>query len=169
MTEEKSELLSQILERYEQINGRKILENLKKYEFSDDERFASACLKKAVEYLEKKGGELTDEEFLALLIRLTIMYFVEVKHKSNLWYLILSRLLPKGIQTAKMSEVVKKFEEQFIEYMELLATAEGDEEIRNAVLVFLFKENAEFTLSVIKTIEGKVDSISKIKRRWNDG
>jgi hypothetical protein len=53
--------------------------------------------------------------------------------------------------------------------MELLATAEGDEKIRDAVLVFLFKENAEFTLSVMKAIEGKVDSISKIKRRWNDG
>jgi hypothetical protein len=169
MVEEKSELLSLILKRYEQINGRKILENLKKYEFSDDERFASACLKKAFEYLEKKGGELTDEEFLALLIRLTMMYFVEVKRYSNLWYSILSALLPEEIQTAKMSEVVRKFEEQFIEHMETIAQIDGDEGIRNAVLVFLFKENAEFTLSVLKAIEGKVDSISKIKRRWNDG
>ena len=163
MGEERNEILEQIFERYEQIDGRKILESLKRFEFRDDEEtFEKACLLGAVKYLEKKNGEMTDEEFLALLIRLTIMYFVEVKHHSNLWYLILSALLPKEIQMAKMSEVVRRFEEQFIEYMEMLAKVKGDEGIRDAVLVFLFKENAEFALSVLTTLEGKIDQISKM-------
>jgi hypothetical protein len=163
MVEEKSELLSQILERYNQIDGRKILESLKKFEFRDNEEtFQKACLMGAVEYLEGKGGELTDEEFLALLIRLTMMYFVEVKHHAELWYLLLSALLPKEIQMAKMSEVVRRLEEQFIEYMETISQMRGDEGIRDAVLIFLFKENAEFVLSVLASIEGKVDQISKM-------
>ncbi|MCI4463754.1 MAG: hypothetical protein JHC30_06255 [Caldisericum sp.] len=163
MVAEKSELLAQILERYHQINGRKIIESLKKFEFRDDEeKFAGACLKGAVEYFEKKGGEMTDEEFLALLVRLVIMYFVEVKHHSEMWYLLLSALLPKEFQMAKMSEVVRKLEEQFIEYMEMISQIRGDDGIRDAVLVFLFKENADFALSVLTTIEGKVDQISKM-------
>jgi len=163
MVEEKSELLSQILERYNQIDGRKILESLKKFEFRyNEETFQKACLMGAVEYLEGKGGELTDEEFLALLIRLTMMYFVEVKHHAELWYLLLSALLPKEIQMAKMSEVVKRLEEQFIEFMEMVAQIKGEEGIRDAVLVFLFKENAEFVLAILKTIEAKFDNISKM-------
>jgi hypothetical protein len=163
MIEGKSELLAQVFERYEQIDGRKILESLKKFEFRDDvETFEKACLLGAVEYLEKKNGEMTDEEFLALMIRLTMMYFVEVKHRSNLWFLILSALLPEEIQKAKMSEVVKKLEEQFIEYMEMISQARGDEGIRDAVLVFLFKENAEFTLTLLKTTETMLDHISRV-------
>jgi hypothetical protein len=163
MIEGKSELLSQIFERYEQIDGRKILESLKKFEFRDDEKtFQKACLMGAVEYLERKGGKLTDEEFLALMIRLTMMYFVEVKHHTEMWYLLLSALLPEEIQMAKMSEVVKKLEERFIEYMEMLAKVKGDESIRDMVLVFLFKENADFILTLFKTMEAVLDHISRV-------
>ncbi|ALG96934.1 hypothetical protein [Hydrogenobaculum phage 1] len=163
MVEGKSELLSQIFERYEQIDGRKILESLKKFEFRDDEKtFERACLIGAVEYLESKGRDMTDEELLALMIRLTMMYFVEVKHHTEMWYLLLSALLPKEIQMAKMSEVVKRLEEQFIEYMETIAQVKGDEGIRDAVLVFLFKENADFILTLFKTMEAVLGHISRI-------
>jgi hypothetical protein len=137
--------------------------SLKKFEFRDDEKTShNACLLRAVAYLERKGGELTDEEFLALMIRLTMMYFVEVKHNTEMWYLLLSALLPEEIQMAKMSEVVKKLEEQFIEYMEMLAKVKGDESIRDMVLVFLFKENADFILTLFKTMEAVLDHISRV-------
>jgi hypothetical protein len=105
-------VLEEIFDRYEKIDGHKILECLRKFEFRHDEKiFEKACLSGVVEYLTSKDGEMTDEELLALLIRLTIMHFVEVKHHTNLWYLILSALLPEEIQKSKMSEVVRRFEE----------------------------------------------------------
>jgi hypothetical protein len=157
-----NEVLAKVLERYENINGRKILEALKNFEFNHEAKtFERACLEKAVQYLEQKK-EMTDEEFLALLVRLCIMYFVQKKHHQNLWYLILSGLLPKEIQEAKMSEVVKKFEEQFIEYMEIIGSLRGDEGIRDAVLFFLFQENAEFVLTVFKATEIVIKNLNKM-------
>jgi hypothetical protein len=107
MIKEKDDILSQIFERYEQINGKKILDALKKFEFRKNEKtFERACLMGAVEYFEKKAWKMTDEEFLALLIRLCMMHFVQEGYRKNLWFLIMSRLLPQEIQQAKMSEVV---------------------------------------------------------------
>jgi hypothetical protein len=163
MVEVKGEVLKEVFERYKKINGQKILENLRKFEFRHNERtFERACLSEAVEYLKGKGGDMTDEEFLALLIRLTMMYFVEVKHRSEMWYLILAGLLPETIQKAKMHEVVKRFEEQFIEYMEMIAKMRGDEGIRDAVLIFLFDENADFTLTFFEATKALTDYINKI-------
>jgi hypothetical protein len=157
-----NEVLANILERYENISGRKILEALRKFEFKDEAKtFERACLEKAVEYLEQKR-EMTDEEFLALLVRLCMMYFVQKKHHQNLWYLLLSGLLPREIQEAKMSEVVRKFEEQFIEYMEMVGSLRGDEGIRDAVIYFLFQENAEFVFTIFKTTEMVVENLSKM-------
>lgn len=163
MVEVKGEVMEKIFNRYEKIDGRKILEALKKFEFNHEAKtFEKACLERAVEYLKGKGGDMTDEEFLALLIRLTIMYFVEVKHRSEMWYLILAGLLPETIQKAKMHEVVKRFEEQFIEYMEMIAKMRGDEGIRDAVLIFLFDENADFTLTFLETTKTLTDYINKV-------
>ncbi len=163
MTEKNSEILLQILEKYNQIEGRKILEALKKYEFRDNEEtFQKACLLGAVEYLERKKEKLSEEEFLALLIRLSMMYFVEKKHHTEMWYILLSALLPKEIQMARMSEVVKRLEEQFIEFMRTIAQTRGDEGIKDAVLIFLFKENAEFTLPMLATVEENANQISRM-------
>jgi hypothetical protein len=163
MIEERNEILSQIFERYEQINGRKILDALKKFEFRENEKtFEKACLMGAVEYLEKRVGEMTDEELLALLVRLCMMHFVQEGHRKNLWFLIMSGLLPKEIQEAKMSEVVRKFEEQFIEYMEMIGSLRGDEGVRDAVLFFLFKENSEFVFLVLQTTNMMLENISKM-------
>jgi hypothetical protein len=157
-----NEVLAKIFERYENISGKKILEALRKFEFNHEAKtFERVCLEKAVEYLEQKK-EMTDEEFFALLVRLCIMDFIQKKHRQNLWYLILSGLLPKEIQEAKMSEVVKKFEEQFIEYMKMIEKIRGDEGIRDAVLFFLFKENAEFVFTVFKATEMVVENLSKM-------
>jgi len=163
MVEVKGEVMEKIFNRYEKIDGRKILEALKKFEFNHEAKtFEKACLERAVEYLKCKNDEMTDEEFLALLIRLTIMYFVEVKHRSEMWYLILAGLLPEEIQKAKMHEVVKRFEEQFIEYMEMIAKMRGDEGIRDAVLIFLFDENADFTLTFFEATKALTDYINKV-------
>jgi hypothetical protein len=163
MVEVKGEVMEKIFNRYEKIDGRKILEALKKFEFNHEAKtFEKACLERAVEYLKCKNDEMTDEEFLALLIRLTIMYFVEVKHRSEMWYLILAGLLPETIQKAKMHEVVKRFEEQFIEYMEMIAKMRGDEGIRDAVLIFLFDENADFTLTFFEATKALTDYINKV-------
>jgi len=163
MVEVKGEVMEKIFNRYEKIDGRKILEALKKFEFNHEAKtFEKACLERAVEYLKCKGGDMTDEEFLALLIRLTIMYFVDVKHRSEMWYLILAGLLPETIQKAKMHEVVKRFEEQFIEYMEMIAKMRGDEGIRDAVLIFLFDENADFTLTFFEATKALTDYINKV-------
>jgi hypothetical protein len=163
MVEVKGEVMEKIFNRYEKIDGRKILEALKKFEFNHEAKtFEKACLERAVEYLKCKNDEMTDEEFLALLIRLTIMYFVEIKHRSEMWYLILAGLLPETIQKAKMHEVVKRFEEQFIEYMEMIAKMRGDEGIRDAVLIFLFDENADFTLTFFEATKALTDYINKV-------
>jgi uncharacterized protein (UPF0332 family) len=155
-------VLAKILEWYESISGKKILEALKKFEFNHEAKtFERACLEKAVQYLEQKGT-ITNEEFLALLVRLCIMHFVQKKHYQSLWYVILSNLLPKEIQEAKISEVVKKFEEQFIESMEIIEKLQGDEGIRDAVLVFLFKENADFVFTVFNSAEMIVENLKKI-------
>jgi len=154
LIESNSEILTNIFKRYEQINGKKILESLKKLEFKDDEeRFSTACLIKVVKHLEKKKDEMSDEEFLALLIRLVMMYFVREKRYSDLWYLFLLRWLSKEFRINKKSEIVKRLEEQFIEYMEEVAQEHGDKAMKDTVLMFLFKENAEFTLPVLETIE----------------
>jgi len=156
------EVLAKILERYENISGRKILEALRKFEFNHEAKtFERACLERAVQYLEQKEA-MTDEEFLALLVRLCMMYFVQEKHPQNMWFLILSGLLPKEIQEGKTSEAVRRFEEQFIEYMEMVGSVRGDEGIRDVVLFFLFKENAEFVFTVFKTTEMVVENLSKM-------
>jgi hypothetical protein len=46
--------------------------------------------------------------------------------------------------------------------MEMLAKVKGDGVIRDAVLVFLFKENADFTLTLFKTTEAMLDHISRV-------
>jgi hypothetical protein len=156
------EVLVKVLERYENISGKKILETLRKFEFNHEAKtFERACLERAVEYLEQRG-EMTDEEFLALLVRLCIMYFVQKKHCSNLWFLILSGLLPREIQEAKMSEVVERFEEQFIEHMEIIEKFYGDEGIKNSVLIFLFEENADFVFIIFKTMKMIVENLSQM-------
>ena len=162
MVEKDNEFLSQIVDRYEQIDGGKILEALKNFEFNHEAKtFEKACLERAVEYLKSKDGEMTDEEFLALLIRLTMMHFVQVKYSSNMWYLILCGLLSEDIQRAKMSEVVKRFEEQFIEYMEMLSKVSGEEVIKRAVFIFLFKENADFVFPLLQTTEALMSQVSR--------
>jgi len=147
------DVIAKGFEKYKNVRGREILEALKKFEFNDEaEKFEKACLEKVYQYLEEKG-ELTDEEFLALLIRLCMMYFVEVGLGKNLWYLILLAMLPKEIQQAKLSEIVRRMEEEFIKYMEAMAKLRGDEGVRDAVLVFLFLENADFICSVFEVAE----------------
>ena len=114
------ELVSQAIKKFENVDAQKVLEILQNFGFNHSARsFEHACFEPIIKYF-KDRNELTDEEFLALLVRLCIMYFVQVKNHQNLWYLILSGLLPKEIQEAKMSEVVRLMEEQFIEYMEIL-------------------------------------------------
>ena len=163
MFEKDNEFLSQIVDRYEQIDGGKILEALRKFKFNHEAKtFEKACLEKAVEYLKSKDGEMTDEEFLALLIRLTMMHFVQVKYSSSMWYLILCGLLSEDIQRAKMSEVVKRFEEQFIEYMEMLSKVSGEEVIKRAVYIFLFKENADFVFPLLQTTEALMSQVSRV-------
>jgi len=153
MVEVKDGILK-IFDKYEKVEGRKILENLKKFEFrQNEEAFERACLLGAVEYFESKDGEITDEEFLALLIRLTIMHFVAEKWRSSMWYLILWGLLFEKNQKFKMSEVVQRFEEQFIEYMEILEKAIGDGGIKMIMFTFLFIENADFTFRLLNITE----------------
>ena len=162
MVEGREDFLAQIFERYNSINGRKILEALRKFEFNHEAKtFERACLERAVQYLEQKK-EITDEEVLALLIRLCMMHFVQEGHRKNLWFLIMSGLLPKEIQQAKMSEVVRKFEEQFIEYMEMINALRGDEGVRDAVLFFLFQENADFIFVVFQASQILVSNVKKM-------
>jgi hypothetical protein len=162
MIEERDDFLVQIFERYNNINGRKILEALRKFEFNPEAKtFERACLERAVQYLEKKK-EITDEEVLALLIRLCMMHFVQEGHRKNLWFLIMSGLLPKEIQEAKMSEVVRRFEEQFIEYMEMINSLRGEEGVRDAVLFFLFQENADFIFAVFQASNMLLSGVKKM-------
>jgi hypothetical protein len=162
MTEGREDFLAQIFERYNSINGRKILEALRKFEFNHEAKtFERACLERAVQYLEKKK-EITDEEVLALLVRLCMMHFVQEGHRKNLWFLIMSGLLPKEIQEAKMSEVVRKFEEQFIEYMEMINALRGDEGVKDAVLFFLFQENADFIFAVFQASQILISNVKKM-------
>jgi hypothetical protein len=162
MVEGREDFLAQIFERYNRINGRKILEALRRFEFNHEAKtFERACLEKAVQYLEQKE-ELTDEEVLALLIRLCMMHFVQEGHRKNLWFLIMAGLLPQEIQQAKMSEVVLKFEEQFIEYMEMINALRGDEVVRDAVLFFLFQENADFIFAVFQASNMLLSGVKKM-------
>jgi hypothetical protein len=162
MIEGKDDLLAQFFERYNSINGRKILEALRKFEFNHEAKtFERACLEKAIQYLEQKK-EITDEEVLALLIRLCMMHFVQEGYRKNLWFLIMSGLLPREIQEAKMSEVVRKFEEQFIEYMEMINSLRGEEGVRDAVLFFLFQENADFIFAVFQASNILLSSVKKM-------
>jgi hypothetical protein len=162
MIEGKEDILAQLFERYNSINGRKILEALRKFEFNHEAKtFERACLGRAVQYLEQKK-EITDEEVLALLVRLCMMHFVQEGHRKNLWFLIMSGLLPQEIQQAKMSEVVRKFEEQFIEYMEMINALRGDEGVRDAVLFFLFQENADFVFAVFQASNILLSSVKKM-------
>jgi hypothetical protein len=160
--EEKKDVLAKVLEDYENISGRGILEALRNFGFNHESKtFEQACLEKAIEYLEQKE-EMTNEEFLAILIRLCVMYFVQVKSSTSIWYLILFGLLPKELQQAKMSEVVKAIENQFVEYMEILGQIKGDEGIKDAVLVFLFKENGDLTSTVFETTNVITETLSKL-------
>jgi hypothetical protein len=162
MVERRDDFLVQILGDYNRINGRKILEALRRFEFNHEAKtFERACLEKAVQYLEQKE-ELTDEEVLALLIRLCMMHFVQEGHRKNLWFLIMAGLLPQEIQQAKMSEVVLKFEEQFIEYMEMISALRGDEVVRDAVLFFLFQENADFIFAVFQASDMLLSGVKKM-------
>ncbi|MCC6025506.1 MAG: hypothetical protein LM575_00870 [Caldimicrobium sp.] len=159
----KSEILVELFERYEEIDGRKILDILREFGFRDDERtFERVCLMGVLEYLDRKDGEMTDEEVLACLIRLVLMHFVEKKYCTSLWYLLLLGLMDEELQKSKPSEVVKRLEEQFIEHMEMIEAMSGPEGIRNMVLVFLFKENAEYVLSVLEEIEWSKEGISRL-------
>jgi hypothetical protein len=144
--------LQKLLEQYETIKGEKILENLRKFKFNhEDPNFVEACLGDIKKHFEKRHEEISYEELLAFLVRLTIMHFVEKKHIKNMWFLILASLLPEELQNAKSSVLVEKMEAQFIRYMEMLGAIKGEEAIRDGVLKFLFKENRDFTFPVLNS------------------
>jgi hypothetical protein len=163
MIEKESKILVEIFERYEEIDGRKVLNILKEFGFRDDEEtFERVCLMGVLEYLNRDNGKLTNEEILAVLIRLVLMHFVKKKYSSSLWYLLLLGLMDEELQKSKASEVVKRLEEQFIEHMEMIEAMSGPEGMRNMVLGFLFKENGEYVLSVLEEIEKGKEGISKL-------
>jgi hypothetical protein len=147
-------LLQKILEQYETLKGKKILESLRSFTFDHkDPKFAEACLKGIKKYFEEKGGKIDYEELLAVLVRANIMNFVEREHIQNLWYLLLFALLPKELHNVPKSVLVEKIEIEFIKFMETLKIIYGEDAVKDGVLKFLLKENREFTFSVFYTIE----------------
>jgi hypothetical protein len=154
MTKEAPALLQKILERYETLKGGEILKSLRSFSFDhEDANFAEACLKGVRKYFEGKGGEVTYEELLAVLVRANIMNFVEKEHVNNLWYLLLLALLPEEYRNMPKSFFVEKIETEFIRFMEMLEAMGGEETVRDGVLKFLFKENREFTFSIFNAID----------------
>jgi hypothetical protein len=154
MMKEPPALLQKILERYETLKGGKILKSLRSFSFDhEDANFAEACLKGVRKYFEGKGGEVSYEELLAVLVRANIMNFVEREHVNNLWYLLLIALLPKEFRDVPESVVVEKIETEFIRFMEMLESMGGEDAVRDGVLKFLFKENREFTFSIFNAID----------------
>jgi hypothetical protein len=147
-------LLQKILEQYETLKGGKILESLRNFTFDhENSNFAEACLKGVKKYFEEKGGKVEYEELLAVLVRANIMNFVERGHIQNLWYLLLYALLPKELHNVPKSVLVEKMETEFIKFMEVLKLIYGENAVKDGVLKFLLKENREFTLSVLYTID----------------
>jgi hypothetical protein len=147
-------LLQEILEQYETLKGKEILKSLRSFTFDHkNANFAEACLKGVREYFEKKGGKVSYEEVLAVLVRANIMNFVEKGHVENLWYLLLIALLPEEFRTLPKSVVVEKLENEFIKFMVVLKMISGEDAVRDGVLKFLFKENREFTISVFYAID----------------
>jgi hypothetical protein len=162
---EAGEILMDLLSRYDRIDGRKILECLREFGIKKDERtFERACLLGVLEYFERKGGDMTDEEFLAVLVRLVMMYFVKEKHTKSLWYLLFASLWPEEVQRAGISEVVRLLEEQFVEHMEVIEHEMGQDSIRNVVLMFLFKENADLIDELMKEMKESNGALGYVER-----
>jgi hypothetical protein len=156
------ELVAQAIKKFENVDVQKVLEILQNFGFNHlANSFENACFEPIVKYF-KDRTELYDEEFLALLIRLCMMYFVEVKHSENLWFLLLIGLLPEELQRAKKSIVVEKFEKQFIEYMQMIAERHGVEVMRDSMLYFLFGENVEFVVTWFKALDVVVEKIKSM-------
>ncbi|DAD54616.1 TPA: hypothetical protein [Aquificae Conch Spring virus] len=156
------ELVSQAIKKFENVDAQKVLEILQNFGFNHSARsFEHACFEPIIKYF-KDRNKLTDEEFLALLVRLCMMYFIEVKHSESLWFLLLVGLLPEELQRAKKSIVVEKFERQFIEYMQMIAERHGVEVMRDSILFFLFGENAEFVASWFSALDIVLEKIKNM-------
>jgi hypothetical protein len=168
MKEVDIDFLKILVEEYQDIKGRKILECLRKFDINHNtDCFEEACFKSVEEYCKEKVERkelITYEDILAILIRLSMMNFVLKKSSENLWYILLAGLLSEELQKARMSEVVKRLEDKFIEYMEILGEMKGEDAIRDIVLVFLFKDNADFMNTFL---EGFPEFFEKLEKLWH--
>jgi len=158
------EIVSQAVKKFENVDPQKFLKILQSLGFNHSaDSFEQACFELVIEKFKDKV-ELSDEEFLALLVRLCMMYFVEVKHSENLWFLLLVGLLSEELQRAKKSVVVERLEKQFIEYVEKIAERYGTDVMRDSILYFLFGENVEFVGCFFKSLD---IILNKIKKTMN--
>jgi len=147
------EIIAQAIEQFDRINLSKVLDLLRELKIDHDvNSFTRACLQSVVDRFGEQG-KLTDEEFLAVLVRLCMMYFVEIKHSDSLWFLLLIGLLPEELKRAKKSVVVELLEKQFIECVELIRLRHGDEVAKHSVLFFLFEENKEFVAGFYQALD----------------
>jgi len=150
------------VKKFGNIDPEKVLKILEEFSFNHSaDLFKQACFESIVEKFKDKV-ELTDEEFLALLVRLCMMNFVEVKCCENFWFLLLIELLPEELKQAKKSEAVEKFEKQFIESMEIIKEMYGIDVMRASILCFLFDENIEFVAEWFKAFDIVLEKIKKM-------
>ena len=155
------ELMQEIMNKYQLLSGKKIIESLKRFGFyHEHSNFTEACLGPIKDLYG--DNETTYEELLAILIRLNIMHFVEKGCNQNMWFLILISLLPEELKKARPSKVVEEMEKQFIKYMEMLEMMGGDEAIKQGVMKFLFLENQYFTQAALAALHIATKEIQKM-------
>ena len=91
------ELMQEIMNKYQFLSGKKIIENLKRLGFYHEHpNFTEACLGPIKDFYGENAR--TYEELLAILIRLNIMHFVEKRCNQNMWFFILISLLPEELK-----------------------------------------------------------------------
>jgi hypothetical protein len=147
------EVIVQAIEQFGHLNLEGVLNILRELKIDHDEgSFTRVCLQSVIDRFGERN-KLTNEEFLAILVRLCMMYFVEVKHSDSLWFLLLIGLLPEELKRAKKSVVVELLEKQFIEYIEMIRSRHGDEVAKNSILFFLFEENKEFVEGFYRALD----------------
>jgi hypothetical protein len=147
------EIITQAIEQFDRMDLGKVLDLLRELKINHDvDSFTRGCLQSIVDRFGSQN-KLTDEEFLAILVRLCMMYFVEIKHSDSLWFLLLIGLLPEELKREKKSKVVELLEKQFIECVELIRLRHGDEVAKHSVLFFLFEENKEFVAGFYQALD----------------
>jgi hypothetical protein len=157
------EFMEKVVAEYSAISGKRIIESLKKFSYKHElSDFVEACLSSIKEYCEGAEDKITLEEVLAILVRFNIMLFVEKRVSQNMWYLILTKLLPEELQKVKPSEFAQKMEDKFIEFMEMLEETQGNEAVKQSIMNFLFKENKKITLTALDIIQNFTEKIQKV-------